>query len=342
MSFPKLLVIISVVLFGTIFIAAIVKSNKDPSGKQKSSEIAEINLSKEVRTVPQPVQVKPSQPKPAPVAHVAPPPPAEKIKVDPPEANRIEELFAIDGPKVPIVETITYKSRVGWQKGRPAWLSDYANHYQTSRHFIARSLNGEPDYLKQDLAEGDKFNVLKGDKKYQFYLLIDLSRARMWFFYDDFDTKERVLLKTYQVGIGRIDATKKSGYLTPLGKYTLGNKIAIYKPKMMGYYNSEKIEMMTVFGTRWIPFDKELGNTTAPAKGFGIHGTPWHRGKTDIIEDKTSLGKYQSDGCIRLASEDMEELFAIVITKPTVVELVKDYFDAEPTSLTTVVKTVEK
>jgi hypothetical protein len=31
---------------------------------------------------------------------------------------------------------------------------------------------------------------------------------------------------------------------------------------------------------------------------------------------------------VRLATEDVEEIFAIVITKPTTVELVKDYRDA--------------
>ena len=60
---------------------------------------------------------------------------------DVPEADRVDELFNRQDPKFPIVETIPYRSRVAWQKGRPAWLSDYAAHYKTSRHFIARSLN---------------------------------------------------------------------------------------------------------------------------------------------------------------------------------------------------------
>ena len=139
-----------------------------------------------------------------------------------PEADRIEELFNKDGPKLPIVETITYKSLVPWQKGRPAWLSDYAGHYETSRHFIARSLNGKPDYFKQELAEGARFNVLRKDKNFEFALIVDTSRCKMWFYYVDLDQKQKVLLKTYQVGLGRLDASKTSGLLTPLGKYTLG------------------------------------------------------------------------------------------------------------------------
>ncbi len=85
-----------------------------------------------------------------------------------PDVDRIEEFFNKGDPKFPFVETIVYKSRVPWQKGRPAWLSDYAAHYETSRHFIARSLNGGPNYFKQDIAEGDRFNVLSLDKKINF------------------------------------------------------------------------------------------------------------------------------------------------------------------------------
>lgn len=351
MSFPKLLVIIATVLFSAVIVAAIIKGNKEASEPLavKTAAPVEVEPGKDLRAVP--AAIKPA------LTHVASAPLSEQsvvkatqtlteqsepIKQELPNANRIEEFFNTEGPKLPIVETIIYKSRVPWQKGRPAWLSDYASHYKTSRHFIARSLNGKPDYFKQDLAEADHFNVLRQDKNFQFHLVIDLSRCRLWFYYDDLDKHERVLLKTYLVGVGRIDATKKSGFLTPLGKYSLGNKVVVYKPGMKGFHNGEQVEMMTVFGTRWIPFDKEISGCTAPAKGFGLHGTPWTKNaKGEFIEERSSLGKYQSDGCIRLASEDVEELFAIIITKPTLIELVKDFFDASATTMT-LVPTVEK
>lgn len=44
-----------------------------------------------------------------------------------------------------------------------------------------------------------------------------------------------------------------------------------------------------------------------------------------LIEDRSKVGKYESDGCIRLASEDIEEIFSIVLTKPTTVEVVKEF-----------------
>lgn len=248
---------------------------------------------------------------------------------EPPEADRIAEFFNLSDPKFPIVETITYKSRVSWQKGRPAWLSDYASHFKTSRHFIARSLNGKPDYLKQDLAEGASFNILKPDKNVQFHLIVDTTRCKMWFYYHDLDTQEKVLVKTYPVVVGRIDHSKISGLLTPLGTYSLGSRIAVYKPKIMGMHNGEKIEMIRVFGTRWIPFEKEIKGTTAPAKGFGIHGLPWTMKNGSLVEETDSLGKKESDGCIRMTAAGIEELYAIVITRPTTIEIVKDFFDAE-------------
>ena len=48
-----------------------------------------------------------------------------------------------------------------------------------------------------------------------------------------------------------------------------------------------------------------------------------------MVENRESIGAYDSDGCIRLSSEDIEELFAIVLTKPTFIEIVKDFHEAK-------------
>lgn len=247
-----------------------------------------------------------------------------------PDGNRIDELFNVADPKLSLVETITYQSKVAWHKGSPAWIGDYASHYQTSKHFIARSLNGKPDYFKQDIADGNRFNIYKPGKEIEFYLLVDVSRCKMWLYSFDGDVKERILLKTYDVGLGRPDPSKKSGLLTPLGTYTLGNRIATYKPQVMGNYKGKQTEMIRVFGTRWIPFEKEVRQTTESAKGFGLHGVPWMENSRtgELAEDTTSLKKYESDGCIRMASADIEEIYAIVITKPATIILVKEFDDA--------------
>lgn len=329
MTFPRLLIMITVVLFGTISIVAAFKGTSTPT-----SQPIEVELQKEVQVVKtEPkkktalVQIAKEKTTPAPAPSVATATPAVTTAALP-DADRIQELFNVDGPKLPIVETVIYTSHASWQKGRPAWLSDYARHYETSRHFIARSLNRKADYLKQDVAEGMRFNVLRQDKDIQFYLLVDLSRCKMWLYYDEPEAKERVLLKTYAVGLGRPDKTKPSGYLSPLGRYTLGNKTAVYKPKVMGHFKGDPVEMITIFGTRWIPFDKELGGCTEPSKGLGLHGVPWNPVAGKLSEDKSSLGKHESDGCIRMASADVEEIFAIVTSRPTVIELVKDFHDA--------------
>lgn len=325
MSLSKILLLLGVVLFGAIFVLAIFKDKKGPVEPVKIVQAPlEVELDQEIRAV-KPIK---EAPKPVPVA--AEPVAVKVVEEDLPETNRIEELFNKGEPKLPFVETIPYRSRVSWQKGRPAWLSDYASHYETSRHFIARSLNGKPDYFKQELMEGDRFNVFKKEAHVRFHLVVDTSRCKMWLYALSGEApQEKTLLKSYPVCLGRLDAAKTSGFLTPLGRYSLGNRIAIYKPKMMGYHNGKKVEMIRVFGTRWIPFEKEVADVTAPAKGFGLHGVPFaENSRGELTQDKSSIGKYESDGCIRMAKDDIEEVFAIIITKPAEIEIVKNFSQA--------------
>lgn len=237
-----------------------------------------------------------------------------------PTSDRMAQIFSTSGPKLPIIETVTYTSRVPWLKGRPAWLADYAVYYGTSRHFIARSLSGKANYMTQRVSEGAKFNVFRKDKNFQFYLLADLSLCKMGFYYIDKDTGERVLLKTYSIGVGK-PASSPSGSLTQLGKFTLGDKIAVYAPGMKSKFQNQDVEMVRVFGTRWLPFNN----------GYGIQGAPWHNDPVtgELVENKATIGKYESDGCIRLAAEDIEELFSIVITRPTNIEIVKNFKEAQ-------------
>lgn len=350
MLWPKLLLGIAVLLFGTIGVTAFFKKSQTKSPVSSlAAKPVEIEKNRELR-VAAPIIKKTAEKTPLPLKQIVASTPKKSKEIvlessysnstSPtpratatplPDANRIEELFVKDGSKLPIVETITYKSRVDWQKGRPAWLYDYARHYNTSRHFIARSLHGKSDYSKQEIAEGDRFNVFKTGKHFEFYLLADLSRCKMWFYYEDLDAKERVLLKTYNITVGRTDGSRTSGFLTPLGTYSLGNKVAIYTPGIKGFHHGTNVEMISIFGSRWIPFDKEIAGCSAPAKGLGIHGMPHVKNsKDEWKQDASSLGKYDSDGCIRMEREDLEELFAIVLTKPTKIQLVKDFYEATP------------
>ncbi len=306
MSFPKVLVITAILLFGGIGLLSLFKSKNAPSqGEAEASLVKQShveNMENEERGL-------------------------TLSDEELPTANRIDMLFNTSKHRqLPIVETVTYSSRVSWIKGRPAWIADYASEFETSTHFISRSLSRKANYGYFKVANGDRFNVLKKDHPHEFYLLVDQSRLKCWFYYVDKVKDERVLLNVYNVGLGREDSNALSGSLTPIGKYSLGDRVAVYKPGVMGFYNSERVEMMRTFGTRWIPFEEELANCSEPAKGFGIHGAPWiEEVNSHLIEDATTIGQYDSDGCIRFRTEDIEEIYAITITKPTVIEIVPSF-----------------
>ncbi len=326
MSTAKYFLIGVVIIFGIIGARGLM--NKESLSKQTV-------ITEETAAIPIP-ESRLAETEKKPIAAMPPPTPSTSPKSTNSSdllshVDRVALLFAIDSSRLPFVETISYTSRVPWLKGRPAWISDYASHYQTSRHFIARSLNKKADYFSQKIGPGDKFNVFKKDKNINFHLVIDLSKSKMRFYIIDLDTNERMLLKTYKVGLGRIDSQKKSGYLTPIGKYSLGDKVAIYKPTTTGFFQNKKTEMIRVFGTRWIPFEKELEGCSESAKALGIHGAPWINdpATNQLVEEKSTIEHYESDGCIRLCQDDMEELFAIIITKPTTVEIVQDFSDAK-------------
>ena len=312
MSFSKMLAYLAVALFALVILMGLFKkvTGGGDTPESLSSGALELQLEEYVEAAPIQKRVLSSD--------------------ELPEGDRINELFNVGMPKLPIVETVTYSSRVPWKRGAAAWVVDYANHYKTSRHFIARSLNKKIDYDTQDVTNGDKFNVFRNDKDINFHLVVDITKSKLWFYYHEKGSDEKVLLKTYPVGLGKEETTKASGILTPLGTYGFGDKIAVYRTGHKGIYNGERIEMMTVFGSRWIPFEEEVAGCTEPSKGYGIHGAPWAwNAKTRRMEEnRNSIGEYDSDGCIRLRAEDIEEIFAIVITKPTYIHLVKDFSDA--------------
>lgn len=249
----------------------------------------------------------------------------------PSDVDRIHRLFTFGKSRLPIVQTIAYTSRVSWLNGRPAWIADYASYFGTSRHFIARGLNGKPDYFTQKVSSGDRFNVFSKEKDVEFYSVVDLSQLKMWFYAYNKSDDQRILLKTYKVGAGKSDTDSESGSLTPVGRFLLGDKVAIYKPGVEGFFEDQKVEMIQIFGTRWIPFKEEIDDSKPFAKGLGIHGAPWHLDQTtsELVEDKGYIGQYDSSGCLRLGQQDMEEFFSIVITKPTVIDIVKHFEDAK-------------
>lgn len=249
----------------------------------------------------------------------------------PADVDRMNQLFQPYPPLLPIVETLSYVSRVSWVSGRSAYLGDYASYYQTPKHFISRSLKGVGNYLSEKVSKNDRFNVYRKDKEIEFHLVLDLSRLKMWVYYFDATDNERVLLKTYRVCAGKLDTKKHSGCLTPTGVFKLGNDIAVYKEGMTGTFKKEEKEMVSVFGKRWIPLEREIANCTESCKGLGFQGVPWMRqsDKQEYVENRECIGHYESGGCIRLLTEDIEELFAVVVSKPCYAHIVKDFKEAK-------------
>jgi lipoprotein-anchoring transpeptidase ErfK/SrfK len=93
------------------------------------------------------------------------------------------------------------------------------------------------------------------------------------------------VLKVYDVAVG----AEKSP--SPSGDFTIVNRLenpTYYRPGVVIEAGANN-----PLGTRWMGLSQ---------KGFGIHGT----------NQPQSIGKAASHGCIRMAQEDLEELFTLV------------------------------
>lgn len=249
----------------------------------------------------------------------------------PKDVNRMTQLFQPYPPVLPIVKTIEYTSRVDWLIGRAAYLGDYASHFKTSKHFISRSLHGMGNYLSDAVSKGDRFNVLDPDKEIEFHLVLDLSRLKLWTYYFDVAADRRGLLKSCHVCAGKLNSATSSGSNTPFGTFMLGNEIAVYNNESLGHRFGEQIKMCTVFGKRWIPLSREIADCSAGCKGLGIHGAPWITNEQtgELMEDRSCIGQYLSSGCIRMVSEDIEEIFSVIVSRPSYIHIVKDFVDAK-------------
>ena len=317
MSLPKIFLTISVSLFALIGVLAIFKRGSTPPPQERVAQ-QEVRLS--LLTPPKEPSRTPPPPPPKPVEERA-----VVIEHDT-EAEGLSALFA-KNTNCPIVETVVYKSHVPWKTHRPAWLIDYAQRYKTPLDFIYGGLNGNGDFSPKNISDGTAIRVLKKDLQFRFHIVISLSSCRLRLYYVIPKERRAVFLKSYPAGLGRKDPSKSSGSLTPTGLYKLGSNVGVFKPKMTGPYRGKKVELVRVFGNYWLPFEKELRNCSEPAKGLGIHGVPMDRDERSgaLVENTSSLGRYESDGCVRLAVKDVHELYAVVSTRETFVEIVPTF-----------------
>lgn len=119
-----------------------------------------------------------------------------------------------------------------------------------------------------------------------FSIVVDKSRNRL------FLRREGDIFKTYTVATGEAGST-------PEGKFEIVNKLI--EPT---WYRAGAVILPddpdNILGTRWLGFDKA---------GYGIHGTT----------EPETLGQQVTLGCVRMANEDVEELYDIVPTGTEVI-----------------------
>lgn len=94
---------------------------------------------------------------------------------------------------------------------------------------------------------------------------------------------------------------------TPSGRFEISSKLRepvwLYKGRFYPFGHKEN-----KLGTRWMSI-KPTGKTDPKLTGYGIHGT-WR---------PECIGKSQSNGCVRMKNEDINELFAIIPHKTEVI-----------------------
>lgn len=173
-------------------------------------------------------------------------------------------------------------------------LRKIAMNHNTSVEAIQRSNNMALTDFNVQL--GKTFNIYVG----KWEIIISKSRRRLYLFDD------KKLFKVYDVGIGKQNRT-------PTGVFKTGGKRKNpdwYSPKGKIPFG----EPGNVLGTRWIRLLPN-GKISRQVSGLGIHGT-WA---------PESIGKAESNGCLRLLNKDVEELFAIIPNerKPVSVTIIK-------------------
>ena len=164
-------------------------------------------------------------------------------------------------------------------------LSKIADEFNTSYELIMR-LN---EKFRTNIRIGERLKVVKGP----FDILVDKSDFTLTLLLNN------RYIKQYNVGLGKNDKT-------PVGEFEIEEKME--KPV---WYSGDGVypfgHPKNILGTRWIGFkDKQ------DLYGYGIHGTA----------DPDSIGKSESNGCIRLKNSDVEDLYAFVTsdTKVTIQE----------------------
>ena len=147
-----------------------------------------------------------------------------------------------------------------------------------ARGFLAK-INGipNPDLLRQGTVLRIPTDAISG--------VVELASHSIKIWVGD------LLIRVYQVGLGRPDTPTRVGVFTILEKQL---NPAWYPPG--GGSPVQAGDSKNPLGRYFIKFAHEIH------KGYGLHGT----------KDQASVGKNKSLGCVRLRGEDMDDLFQIL------------------------------
>ena len=155
-----------------------------------------------------------------------------------------------------------------------------ARKYGTTTDLIATANNiSNPNSIQI----GDRLRILDHPK-----FEIEVSKSENWLLLK----MNGKFFKRYSVGTGKFNRT-------PVGTFKISDK----EKNPAWWKDNRQIpfgDPENILGTRWMKI--VATGDTPPAAGYGIHGT-W---------DNTSLGQQSSAGCVRMANEDVEELFMLV------------------------------
>ena len=113
-----------------------------------------------------------------------------------------------------------------------------------------------------------------------------------------------VTVRSFRVGLGAHGST-------PTGQWLVRDKLANpgwTDPRTNEYYHPDASDNPIV--DYWIGLEGMRGDAVGK-RGFGIHGTI----------DPGSIGREMSLGCVRLAPEDIEELFRLLVIGDSTVEI---------------------
>ena len=173
-------------------------------------------------------------------------------------------------------------------------LRKIAMKHNTSVEAIQRSNNMK--LTDENVQLGKSYNIYTG----KWEIIISKSRRKLYLF----DGKK--LFKAYNIGIGKQGRTPTGSFKTGLKK----KNPDWYSPKGKIPYGDPE----NVLGTRWISLNP-AGKVSRQVSGLGIHGT----------KAPNSIGRAESNGCLRLINKDVEELFSILPNerKPVPVTIIK-------------------